>query len=149
MKKLLVAIDGSDHARKALDLAADIAKAEQSEVLILHVVSYVPMPHDLSQYVAAESMPLDHEAYYESGREFGDKLTNEAANLLRKQGLEMVRPMMLEGNVASTILTAAEDEEVDAIFVGCRGLSDVKGLMLGSVSHRVANLAPCTCVTVK
>ena len=35
------------------------------------------------------------------------------------------------------------------IFLGSRGLDDMVGLMMGSVSHKVMHLAPCTCVAVK
>ena len=151
MKKLLVAIDGSEHAWKALDLAANIAKARDAEILVLHVVPYEPMPQELRQYAVAEHMPVDDAAYayHQSGREFGDNLTNEAARRLHERGIEKAKPMMLEGHVASTILTTAQEEKADAIFLGSRGLSNVTGMLLGSVSHRVANLAPCTCVTVK
>jgi nucleotide-binding universal stress UspA family protein len=34
------------------------------------------------------------------------------------------------------------------IFLGSRGLGDAKGLLMGSVSHKVAHLAECTCVSV-
>jgi nucleotide-binding universal stress UspA family protein len=52
-----------------------------------------------------------------------------------------------EGSPVERILLAAED--ADMIFLGSRGLSGAKGLLMGSVSHKVANLADRTCVTVK
>ena len=54
-----------------------------------------------------------------------------------------------EGNVAKEIVDVAMDTEADMIFLGSRGLSDVQGLLLGSVAHKVLHLAPCTCVLVK
>ncbi len=38
---------------------------------------------------------------------------------------------------------------VDMIFLGSRGLGDAQSLLMGSVSHKVAHLAECTCVSVK
>ncbi len=151
MKKLLVALDGSEHAWKALDLAADIAQAQDTEILIVHVVPYEPMPTAFRDFIEAEHIPVEEGAYayHHSGRELGDHLTNKAADRLRERGLEKLNPMMLEGHVANTILATASEEGVDAIFLGSRGLSDLKGALLGSVSHKVANLATCTCVTVK
>jgi nucleotide-binding universal stress UspA family protein len=46
-------------------------------------------------------------------------------------------------------LQRARDRHVDMIFLGSRGLGDAKGLLMGSVSHKVAHLAECTCVSVK
>ncbi len=151
MKKLLVALDGSEHAWKALDLAADIAQAQDTEILIVHVVPYEPMPTAFRDFIEAEHIPVEEGAYayHHSGRELGDHLTNKAVDRLRERGLERLTPMMLEGHVANTILATASEEGVDAIFLGSRGLSDLKGALLGSVSHKVANLATCTCVTVK
>lgn len=151
MKKLLVALDGSEHAWKALDLAADIAQAQDTEILIVHVVPYEPMPTAFRDFIEAEHIPVEEGAYayHHSGRELGDHLTNKAVDRLRERGLEKLTPMMLEGHVANTILATASEEGVDAIFLGSRGLSDLKGALLGSVSHKVANLAAMTVIAVK
>ena len=55
----------------------------------------------------------------------------------------------VEGNPADQILAEAASEGVDMIVMGSRGLSDARALFLGSVSHKVANHAACTCITVK
>ena len=55
----------------------------------------------------------------------------------------------VDGKPAEQILEVAGSEGVDMIVMGSRGLSDAKALFLGSVSHKVANHATCTCVTVK
>lgn len=47
------------------------------------------------------------------------------------------------------ILRGARDRAVDMIVLGSRGFGDAEGLLLGSVSHKVAHLAACTCVTVR
>jgi len=56
---------------------------------------------------------------------------------------------LLDGDPAQRVLEHAERESVDCIVMGSRGLSDVKGLILGSVSHKVSNRAACTCISVK
>jgi nucleotide-binding universal stress UspA family protein len=53
------------------------------------------------------------------------------------------------GQPARTIVSTAEEVQADAIVLGSRGLGDVSGLLLGSVSHKVASLAKCNVITVK
>jgi nucleotide-binding universal stress UspA family protein len=60
-----------------------------------------------------------------------------------------VETLIRVGQPARTIVHVAEQLEVDCIVMGSRGLGDFEGLLLGSVSHKVASLAKCTCVTVK
>ncbi len=149
-KKFLVAIDGSDHGWKALDLATDLAKASNAELLILHVVPHEPMPEVLTQFARAEGFSIEEEKgrYYES-RRIGDAITAEAEARMRKAGFERFDKRVAEGNPADQIVSVASAEGVDMIFLGSRGLSDLKGLLAGSVSHKVMHLAPCTCVAVK
>ncbi|NQU72224.1 MAG: universal stress protein, partial [Rhodospirillales bacterium] len=47
------------------------------------------------------------------------------------------------------IIEYAEQHDIDMIVIGSRGLGDLKGMLLGSVSHKVAHLAECSCITVK
>ena len=150
MTKILVAIDGSDHAWKALDLAIEIAKGRQAQLIALHVVDFEPWPDALREFARVDHIPLDEErARYHSSLGVGDALAQRAARVAREKGLTAVTPRSAEGRPANTILEVAKDENVDMIVLGSRGLSEPKALFLGSVSHKVANLAECTCVTVK
>ena len=60
-----------------------------------------------------------------------------------------MQTVLEDGNPADTIVRVAKRLQVDMIFLGSRGLSDAKGMLMGSVSHKVAHLAQCTCVSVK
>ncbi len=149
-KKFLVAVDGSDHARKALDLAADLAKASGAELVILHVVRYEPLPEGLKEYARMEGIPEEEErARYHFGHVTGDRITKDAKARAHDRGLDQVTTKGAEGTPADEIVAAAESEGADMIFVGSRGLSDARSLFMGSVSHKVMHLAPCTCVAVK
>ncbi len=55
----------------------------------------------------------------------------------------------MDGDPTSEILKYAEENDVDMIVLGSRGLGKLGMLMLGSVSHKVCNIAQRTCVTVK
>jgi nucleotide-binding universal stress UspA family protein len=149
-KKVLAAIDGSDHAWKALDLAADMAKQYGARLIVLHVVPFEPMPEALRSFAAAEHLPVEEEgARFRQARTMGDHLTRSAEARARDKGLTDVVGRTLEGKPADQILEMARSEAVDMIVMGSRGLSDARALFLGSVSHKVTNHAECTCVTVK
>ena len=150
MKTILAAVDGSEHAWKALDLAADLAKQSGAQLIVLHVVPYEPMPEAMRAFAEAEHMPVEEEeGRYHFGRTLGDRLTRSAEARARDRGLSNVVGRTVEGKPADQILEVAGSDDVDMIFMGSRGLSDARALFLGSVSHKVANHAACTCVTVK
>jgi nucleotide-binding universal stress UspA family protein len=149
-KKILAAIDGSEHAWKALDLAADLAKQHGARLIVLHVVPYEPISEALRAFAEAEHMPVEEEeGRYHYARTLGDRLTRSAEARARDRGLSDVVGRTVEGKPADQILEVAGGEDVGMICMGSRGLSDARALFLGSVSHKVANHAACTCVTVK
>jgi nucleotide-binding universal stress UspA family protein len=150
IKKILAAIDGSEHAWKALDLAADMAKQHGARLIVLHVVPFEPISEALRAFAEAEHMPVEEEeGRYHFARTLGDHLTRSAEARARDRGLSEVVGRTVEGKPADQILELAGSEGVDMIVLGSRGLSDARALFLGSVSHKVANHAACTCVTVK
>ena len=148
--KFLVAVDGSDHGWEALDLATNLAKVSDAELVILHVVPDEPMPEGLKRFAEVEGISTDEaSARYHLSRTIGDQITSEAEARVRKNGLARVKSQVAEGNPANQIVALARSEGTDMVFLGSRGLGDVKGLLMGSVSHKVMHLAPCTCVAVK
>ena len=56
---------------------------------------------------------------------------------------------VVDGDPASNIIAAAGHEKAELVVMGRRGLGNVAGLVMGSVSHKVAHLAECACLTVK
>jgi len=69
--------------------------------------------------------------------------------LCHGKGVKNVSQHIDEGNPVEIILKLAESADADMIVMGSRGLSELKGMLLGSVSYKVNNLSKCTCVTVK
>ena len=66
-----------------------------------------------------------------------------------KAGVKKITSLMVEGDPAEVVLDLATKHKADMIVMGSRGLSDFKGLLLGSISHKVSAQAECTCITVK
>ena len=83
------------------------------------------------------------------GKTLGDKITELAEARVRANGLTTVSAQTAEGKPSNAILEVAKTEAADAIVLGSRGADYISGMLLGSVSHRVANLADVTCIVVK
>ena len=146
IRKILVAIDGSETAWKALDIACDVAAKYAAELIILHVVADPRLPPNLHRYAEAEHLQGSRgHLYYDM---VVDKLADEARARAKANGIGEPLVLCPKGDAASVILDLAASLAVDAIFMGKRGLGPFKEMMLGSVSHKVASLAPCSCVTV-
>lgn len=141
IQKILVPIDGSDHARKAIEFASDIASKYKAEVHIVHVVSPLDRAHEL-----ADNLLKEVEKNYQ---EFAQKIIDEAKKEFKKKGVESYQSAILRGDPAQEILQFAKENSIDLIILGSRGAGTADMLMFGSVSHKVCHLSDCTCLTVK
>jgi chaperonin GroEL len=86
--------------------------------------------------------------------ELPDRLENMGAQMLREVAVK-TSELAGDGTTTATVLAQAILREgikavaADMIVMGRRGLSDLQGLLMGSVSHKVSHLADCACLTVK
>ncbi len=138
-RTILLAYDGSDHARKALDIAADLARQYGSKLFLVH--TYVPLPNYLGAAYYQEVLLKQMEA--------AQQILQQAETLLGQiPGLE-VEAELLEGSPAEVILHVAEARKPDLIVMGTRGLSQMRGLLLGSQSQKVVSHAQCPVLLVR
>jgi nucleotide-binding universal stress UspA family protein len=72
-----------------------------------------------------------------------------AQETARESGAKKLRRLIEDGDPAQRILERAASEGADLIVMGSRGFSDLKGLIVGSVSHKVSHLAPCAVMSVR
>jgi nucleotide-binding universal stress UspA family protein len=135
-EKVLLAVDGSAHSAKAVPVAADIAKKSNGEVLVFHAREYVVARGGSYQLEDAPD---------------ADALVERVKAELAATGVKALGRVeaSLEGRAAKAILSAAESEGADAIVMGSRGLSELGGLLLGSVTHKVIQLSHCTVVVAR
>jgi nucleotide-binding universal stress UspA family protein len=171
LKTILVATDGSDHARRAVDLAADLAAKYGAKVILLHVLlrGHLPeglmraaevehiahpgpggprnlaiMPHEIMAHVQREiQTPLEVLEYIASN------VLADAEAAIRAKGVAEVEAVVEQGDTAQHILDKAAQSGADMIVMGSRGLGGLAGLLMGSVSQKINHLATCTCVTVR
>lgn len=142
MMKVLIAIDGSDHARRAIEAAAHLAKQGAAvEAELVHVRE--------SPAYYGELPPFDYESI-ESGLQQRQRALLEAALAqARNSGLQAVATQAAQGQAAQEIVRLAADHGADCIVMGTRGMNALGGLLLGSVAQRVVHLASVPVMLVK
>jgi len=143
-EKILVAVDGSDGANKALKLAVDLQKTCGGELLILTVYRH----HSLLEASMSMVRPEDPELPDESMRNYAKEVAEAAKQAATEAGADPVRGFVKGGPPTRTIVGFAEEHKADLIIVGSRGLGDVEGFLHGSVSHKVTSLAGCPVLVV-
>ena len=147
IQKVLVAVDGSKHSLKAVDYATDIALKYDCEMYLLHVVDKVEIPEEVKEYASVEK--IEDPPEYLVFNEIGNRILKRVGEATKKKGVREVHTVILEGDPADKITEFARHNNIDWIFLGNRGLGGVKGLLMGSVSNKVCQLADSTCITVK
>lgn len=149
-KTYVVAVDGSDHGWKALDLATSLAKDTGAVLVVIHVIPYEALTLELKNYAKSEGLSVEEvNARYHASRGIGDRIASDAEARVRQAGFSEIITRVVEGHPAERIVEVAKSEGADMIFLGSRGLSSISDLLMGGVSHKVMHLAPCTCVAVK
>ena len=164
LQTILVATDGSDHAHKAVVFAADLALKYGASLVIVHVPFHGWLPEAVQTRLAAfepaiakvKPMPdivgdavIPGDLSAADRRLVSDTILGEAKITAESKGCHKVETVLEEGDPATVILRRAKAVDADLIVLGSRGLGALKGLLLGSISHKVAQLAECTCVAVK
>ncbi len=145
IKRILVAIDGSEQAWRALELGCDFAKQFDAKLVVFHAVTDPALPAELARYAEAEHLGGPSNFLFYSM--IVDGLSEDARGRAAQQGIEDVVWRAQKGDPADTILSAARSEEADLIVMGRRGLSPVKAIFFGSVSQKVVQMAARPCVT--
>jgi nucleotide-binding universal stress UspA family protein len=136
LEEILLAVDMSDYARKAVPAAAELAKAGGGTVHVLHVRElYYPVPPT----VVGDSP--------EEAQQLVDSVVEE----LNKTGVTADGAVRTStgGSPASVILQQAREVGAGLVVLGSRGLSDLSGLLLGSVAHKVIQLSSCPVLVVR
>lgn len=144
-KKILVCNDGSAHAMKAARAAIDIAQRFCSEVLVLNVLA--PVATVAPYVIAVEAAPDMGEIMVEAENEQRATLAC-VASLFRNENIP-VRTLPEIGHAVEAISRVAEEEKVDLIVLGSRGMGGFQRFLLGSVSDGVAHHAHCPVLIVR
>lgn len=132
---ILIAYDGSADAQAATKLAGELLPGQQATVLTV----WEPFTDVMARTGAGMlAWPEDVDAIDALGERNARTRAEEGAALARDAGLDAQPRVGMRGEtIAETILVAAADVDASVVVMGTRGLSGLKSLLLGSVSHAV------------
>jgi len=143
-RKIMLATDGSESARKAVDSAIEIAKSSNAKLYAVHVIA-------LGDYYSSMPLSIDAEwikAMEEHLRIQGKEATDYVENAGRAANVE-VEPVILEGNPANEIVDFAEKNDIDLIVMGTQGKTGIQRFLIGSVAENVVRHSIKTVLVVK
>jgi nucleotide-binding universal stress UspA family protein len=173
IRTLLIAVDGSAHARKAALVGAMIAAKFAARVVLIHVLLRdmpVAKLYELARSYGVPQDALDRfkpiaPPVYDFGLtlpagvihpvaptellvELGRRILETEKAAIEGQGVKTVEPIIADADAAKKILEVAEKEKADFVVIGRRGVGALQGIVSGSVSTKVSHLASATVVSV-
>ena len=128
VKKILIATDGSEYTKNAVDYGIDLAKNTEAKLYTIYVIDTA----------AFASIPMDAawESMYELLKQEGDEATKYVAERAEAEGLSIER-LTIEGHPAEEIIKFAEKNSINLIVMGTLGKSGLDRFLLGSVAEKV------------
>ena len=137
-QRILLAIDGSDNAFRAAQEAIKLAKlTETSTIDVLYVVNVDKVKNELLLAGTIDNMEL--------ARQRKIAPVEEAL----KEANVSYQTTILKGLPGPEIVRYANDQQVDLVVIGSRGLNSLQEMVLGSVSHKVMKRVHCPALIVK
>ena len=146
LKKIPVAVDGSDSSGRAVEMASELAKTFNASLLLLHVVRHMQLPTELLHMAEVENIDASR---LDMLKMLGARILDKAREQAAQVGAKRIETDVGVGDPANTIIQYAKDNQADLIVMGTRGLGQVEGMLLGSVSRKVGNLSRVSCLTVR
>lgn len=137
-RRILIAVDGSDHSLRALEHAQTLVHGHVLSVALIHVISGE----------AVGPVSLDEQVEPEDPEVRGERILSDACHILGIDDSD-VKQIKVRGNPVEEIVRAAEAFQADLVILGSRGHSGWKGSPVGSVSQAVVRDGTCSVLVVK
>ncbi len=146
LKNILVATDASPASNRAINIAADMAGKYGATLHLLYAVREMQLPPELKKMAEVEKIAGARSDVLDF---VGRKILSEAESRALKKGANKVYSSLEHGDPATVILRYAKRRKADLIVLGTRGLGQVKGMLMGSVSRKVTNLSEISCLIIR
>ena len=138
-KRILVAYDGSEGAKKALKTAIDLAKLYGAELHSISVEEHLP------HYAATVGEVLEAKAEKNG---YFSRLVEEAREMASREGITL-HNKVVAGHEVETIVDYVKDHHFEVVVIGFMGHSKIYDRVWGSTSQNITRLVPCTVIVVK
>jgi nucleotide-binding universal stress UspA family protein len=147
IRRILVAVDGSENAQRALEAAVDMAKRLKAVLLIAHVV-FVPA---LSWTLGLPGVMVPADKIEDDAEKAGRQLLAKAVKFAKEAGIANPQEEILTklASPAMGIVELAKKGDADLVVVGTKGLGGFKRLLIGSVANSVLHYAERSVLVVK
>ena len=132
-KKILVPLDGSELAKKALDHVEPLAKIFNAEIVLFQVVPFIPIYGHMEMF---EPTIID-----EKSKQSAERYLTDLADELKKRGFKVTAGVKTGLQVAAEIIDFAKGKGVDLIVMSTHGYSGITLWALGSVARKVLTRA--------
>ena len=142
MLRILIAVDGSGHADRAIEAVGKMAQSSLELEAILVCVS--PEPAFYGSYSVATIQTVE-----EDQKKQQNTILSKAVEHANAQGLTLGEPARAYGVIAIEIVRVANDRQVDQIAMGTRGMTAIGNMLLGSVAQRVLHESPVPVLLVR
>ena len=147
-KNILVPVDGSEQAKRAIEAAAKLADRFGSQLTVLHVMPRAgghQVPDDLKEFAKAEHLSANEAEILHS---VASAIVDRAKEQAQYHGANNTKTAIEVGDPATRIIEYSNAHDIDTIVMGRRGLSDLAGLFMGSVTHKVTQQTVLACLTI-
>lgn len=158
LQRILIVTDGSVHSQRAMDYLGKFPIPDLTEVHALHVLPPMPSPALIARSWPAGSESMAPVPSYETEEmlakqaeeeeRIGAALLAESVETLGNYGIE-AKSVLLRGDAATEIIEYANQNQIGLIVAGSRGLSQMRRLLLGSLSRKLVHYAGCSVLIVK
>ncbi|RDV81302.1 universal stress protein [Ammonifex thiophilus] len=147
--KILVAVDGSENALRAVREAVRLAKGNpEAEITLITIVPPLDSAFAYGTWFTPQEVQDREKKVIDALLARAEEIIREAEEVAREDGAEKIKSVVQVGDPAQAIVTYAEKEKFDVIVMGKRGRGIIRELLLGSVSNKVVHLAPCPVLLV-
>jgi len=132
--KILVAVDGSETSSKAAENASELAEKYGADLIALHIVP----PNIKSSEI------------FDLAKQYGQNIVDEVKHEASAKKLNVQTKVLWDvGSITKAIVEFAENNKVNLIVLGTRGISGIKRMLLGSTASGVVTYSHCPVMVVK